>query len=116
MKIRKEQPRDMDAIYHVTAAAFETMPFSDQSEPERVNQLRADGDLSLSLVAEVDGQIVGHIAFSPVFSEWRTGRLVWPWPGLGYPRNAEKRHWQGTDRNRSGHDQGRRRERLRVDR
>ena len=79
MKIRKEQPRDMDAIYHVTAAAFETMPFSDQSEPERVNQLRADGDLSLSLVSEVDGQIVGHIAFSPVFFDGAPG----DWFGLG---------------------------------
>jgi putative acetyltransferase len=41
--------------------------------------LRAAGALTISLVAEIDGQVVGHIAFSPVtVSDGATG-----WYGLG---------------------------------
>lgn len=64
--IRPEQPSDRTAIFALTEAAFRPMPFSNGSEPHIIDQLRKDGDLSLSLVAEDDERIVGHIAFSPV--------------------------------------------------
>jgi putative acetyltransferase len=59
--VREEQPADVEAIYAVNAEAFEG-----EGEARLVDALRAGGGLSLSLVAEVDGGIVGHIAFSPV--------------------------------------------------
>ncbi len=66
LTIRAEEPGDIAAIYALTEAAFAPMPFSDGNEPNLVNNLRTDGDLTLSLVAEQDGVLVGHIAFSPV--------------------------------------------------
>jgi putative acetyltransferase len=59
--IREEAPEDVAAIHRLNAAAFET-----DAEARLVDVLRAAGALTLSLVAEVDGEVVGHIAFSPV--------------------------------------------------
>jgi putative acetyltransferase len=50
----------------VTVAAFETMEISSHTEQFIVEALRRAGALTVSLVAEVDGRVVGHIAFSPV--------------------------------------------------
>jgi putative acetyltransferase len=55
------------------------MPFSDGSEPDCINQLRNDGDLTLSLVAQVNKEIVGHVAFSPV----TLNNVSDSWFGLG---------------------------------
>jgi len=76
--IREEIPADVDAIHALTAEAFAPMSYSDGSEPGIVRALRADGDLSLSLVAEANGKIIGHVAFSEV-------KLTTPgdWVGLG---------------------------------
>lgn len=64
--IRPEAPGDEGTIHAITEQAFRDMPFSDGSEPDLIDRLRADGDLTLSLVAEDTTRIVGHIAFSPV--------------------------------------------------
>ncbi len=64
--IRNETGADTDAITEVTAAAFETLEISNHTEQFIIEALRAAGALTVSLVAEVDGRIVGHIAFSPV--------------------------------------------------
>lgn len=66
MIIRKEKSSDLDAITEVTVAAFKDHPISNHTEQFIINALRAAGALTLSLVAEIDGLIVGHIAFSPV--------------------------------------------------
>jgi putative acetyltransferase len=66
MIIRRERDSDIDAIFAITKAAFENHPISNHTEQYIVNALRAAKALSLSLVAEVDGRVVGHIAFSPV--------------------------------------------------
>ena len=63
--IRPEIPADYAAIHTLTQKAFDPMPFSDGSEPSCITQMRKDNDLILSLVAEDDGTIVGHVAFSP---------------------------------------------------
>ncbi|HMX20881.1 MAG TPA: hypothetical protein PKC52_16595, partial [Anaerolineales bacterium] len=64
--IRAEQASDIEAITQVTYAAF-LGKFSDHpTEHLIVNGLRDAGVLTLSLVAEVDGKLVGHVAFSPV--------------------------------------------------
>ena len=79
MNIRQERASDEDAIRAVVTAAFDGHPHSDGSEPKIVDRLRADDDLTLSLVAEQDGEIVGHIAFSPV----TIGDDDSGWHGLG---------------------------------
>ena len=64
--IRSETSADVGAIAEVTAAAFKTLAISNQTEQFIIAALRAAKVLTVSLVAEVDGRIVGHIAFSPV--------------------------------------------------
>lgn len=66
MIIRKEMESDVEAISEVTKAAFKNHPRSNQTEQFIVNALRVANALTISLVAEVDGKVVGHIAFSPV--------------------------------------------------
>jgi putative acetyltransferase len=79
MHIRPERADDADAIAAVTRAAFQDHPHSDQTEHLIVAALRATDALALSLLAEVDGQVVAHIAFSPVtISDGSPG-----WYGLG---------------------------------
>ena len=63
--VRFERRADADAIRDVTEAAFRGMEHADGSEPEIPGRLRDAGALRLSLVAEEDGEIVGHVAFSP---------------------------------------------------
>jgi putative acetyltransferase len=66
MIIRPENPSDHDAIRQVLIIAFADHPYSHQTEHLIVEALRADDALTVSLVAEVDGNVVGQIAFSPV--------------------------------------------------
>jgi putative acetyltransferase len=73
MHIRDERPEDVKAIYDITKAAFKPMPFSAGDEPDLINALRDDGALAVSLVAERNTEIVGHIAFSRVKIDGQTG-------------------------------------------
>jgi putative acetyltransferase len=77
--IRDERDSDFTAISDVTFAAFETMEISNHTEQFIIEELRAADSLSVSLVAEFDGRIVGHIAFSPVTMSDGTEQ----WYGLG---------------------------------
>lgn len=69
IEIRPEQAADREAIWNVNHAAFET-----DAEADLVDSLRDGGFVEVSLVAKVDGQIVGHILFSrlPIVTETRT--------------------------------------------
>ncbi|OXM52139.1 GNAT family N-acetyltransferase [Amycolatopsis alba] len=66
MLIRQEIPADIEAIHAVHLAAFakHSVPVV---EAKLVDELRADGDLigALSIVAERDGKVVGHVCCSP---------------------------------------------------
>lgn len=64
--IRSETDADVRAITEVTVAAFKTLKVSNHTEQFIIEALRAARVLTVSLVAEADGRIVGHIAFSPV--------------------------------------------------
>ena len=66
LSIRAETQADHAVISEVTEAAFRTLAISNHTEQFIVTALRAAGALSLSLVAEEEGCLVGHIAFSPV--------------------------------------------------
>jgi putative acetyltransferase len=79
MNIRSEQSGDELAIHELTLKAFEPMSFSDGTEAPIIDQLRKDGDLTISLVATKGREIVGHIAFSPVTIGGEHGG----WYGLG---------------------------------
>lgn len=94
MLIRPEHPGDFDAIHQLTAIAFEPMPFGDGTEAAIIRQLRDVGDLTVSLVAEEDGIIVGHAAFSPVTIDGVHGN----WFGLGPISVQPDRQRQGIGR------------------
>jgi len=64
--IRSETEADVDAIRDVTVAAFKTLEISGHTEHFIIEALRSAQALTVSLVAEIDGRVVGHIAFSPV--------------------------------------------------
>lgn len=66
--IRSETPGDHAAIYDLTKRAFALMPYAGGDEQDLINKLRDVGALAISLVAEQDGRIVGHVAFSPAFA------------------------------------------------
>lgn len=61
ISIREEQPGDVAAIRHLNEKAF-----GQPQEARLVELLRANGGVLLSLVAAVDGRVVGHILYSPV--------------------------------------------------
>jgi putative acetyltransferase len=63
MIVRPERASDVDAIRAVNDAAF-----GGAAEGRLVDALRESGKLVVSLVAEADGEVVGHIGFSPVTS------------------------------------------------
>ena len=63
----------------MTVAAFNTLEISNHTEQFIIEALRAAKALSVSLVAELDGCVVGHIAFSPVTISDGTRN----WYGLG---------------------------------
>lgn len=77
--IRNEIPTDAAAIEAVTIAAFDSAEHSSGTEQFIVRALRDSGQLAVSLVAEEDGRVVGHVAVSPVtISSGAPG-----WYGLG---------------------------------
>jgi putative acetyltransferase len=59
ISVREERAEDRDAVRRVEQAAFERA-----DEADIVDALRGDPAWALSLVAEVDGEIVGHLLFS----------------------------------------------------
>lgn len=91
MVIRRETADDIEAITQVTIAAFKTLPISNHTEQFIIKALRAADVLTISLVAEIDGRVVGHIAFSPVtVSDGSPG-----WYGIGPLSVLPEYHKQG---------------------
>jgi len=79
MIIRQEKPADLPAIHTIVREAFAGAEHSSGNEQHIVDALRDAGALTLSLVAERDGEIVGHVAFSPVTIGGNEGC----WLGMG---------------------------------
>ncbi len=77
--IRNETDADISAITEVTVAAFKTLEISNHTEQFIIEALRAAKALTVSLVAELDGRVIGHVAFSPVTISDGTR----DWYGLG---------------------------------
>jgi len=79
IRIRGEAPADVPAIHAVTTSAFLAAPHTSHTEQYIVEALRSADVLALSLVAEADRNVIGHVAVSPVsISDGATG-----WFGLG---------------------------------
>lgn len=66
MLIRKETEKDFEKVYIMIKEAFEIAEHADGNEQDLVVALRKSEAFvpQLSLVAEIDGQIVGHILFT----------------------------------------------------
>lgn len=64
--IRNETPEDYGVISDVTTQSFRPLGFDTLTEPFVIEALRAAGALTISLIAELDHHVIGHIAFSPV--------------------------------------------------
>lgn len=75
IRIRPEVETDHPAIYDLTRRAFAPMRFAAGNEQDLISILRDLGALSLSLVAEHQGEVVGHVALSPVTHE--SGEAGW---------------------------------------
>jgi putative acetyltransferase len=71
MEIRPEQKRDQAAVYRLNVSAFAT-----DAEARLVNALRKQASPVVSLVADLDGEIGGHILFSPVRHSACAGALI----------------------------------------
>ncbi|MFA5326172.1 MAG: N-acetyltransferase [Prolixibacteraceae bacterium] len=66
--IRKETPEDYTRVVELTEIAFKGLEFSDGKEGKLVENLHQSSLFipELSLVAEVDGELAGHILFTPI--------------------------------------------------
>jgi putative acetyltransferase len=70
MEIREERPDDRAAVWEVNRRAF-----GRDDEAALVERLHSGGFVRAALVAEVDGQVVGHLAFSAMAIETATGTV-----------------------------------------
>ena len=99
MKIRKENPSDAGAIEVVTVAAFQGAAHTSHTEQFIVRALRDSGQLAVSLVADDDGSVIGHVAVSPVaISGGAEG-----WYGLGPISVVPERQGHGVGSELMGH-------------
>ena len=68
INIRQEQPTDYEAVFNLIEKAFANEQSSDHREHFLVERLRKSEDFvpELSLVAEVEGDVVGHILLTKI--------------------------------------------------
>lgn len=79
IEIRNETAADVTEIEAVTISAFLKAPHTSHTEQFIVSALRRAGKLTVSLVADAGGKVIGHVAVSPVsISDGASG-----WFGLG---------------------------------
>jgi putative acetyltransferase len=71
LMIRLETAVDAEKVYAVEAAAF-----GRPAEAELVQKLQQAGVDTISLVALLDGELVGHVLFSPVTVQNETGEFT----------------------------------------
>jgi putative acetyltransferase len=73
IEIRKEEPNDIPAIRRLNDAAF-----GQPQEGRIVDALRAGSATLLSLVAVIDGEVVGHVLYSPASIGLLAGAALGP--------------------------------------
>ncbi|HZF46418.1 MAG TPA: N-acetyltransferase [Sphingomonadaceae bacterium] len=90
MLIRNEAPGDIPAIRWVVTEAMRLLPQATGTEARIVEKLRESGVLTLSLVAEDGGEVVGYLAVSPARIGGQEG-----WGLIGPLAVLPERHRQG---------------------
>jgi|GEM_PF-263659 len=95
LQLRHETPDDIAAIEAVTVAAFADAPHTSHTEQFIVRALRAANELTLSIVAEEQGQIIGHVALSLVTITDGHHQQAEGWYGLGPISVLPQRQGQG---------------------
>lgn len=95
IRLRHETQNNIAAIEAVTVAAFVDAPHTRHTEQFIERALRAANELTLSIVAEEQGQIIGHVALSPVTITDGCGRQAEGWYGLGPISVLPQRQGQG---------------------
>lgn len=89
--VRKEVTSDAAAIDAVTVAAFHAAAHTSHTEHFIIRALRKAGQLAVSLVADENGRVIGHVAVSPVeISDGTPG-----WYGLGPISVAPEKQGRG---------------------
>ena len=73
LTIRNETDDDLAAIREVNEQAFARAGHLGTDEADLVDALRRNGNAVVSLVAELDGAVVGHVMFSPMIVDLPTG-------------------------------------------
>lgn len=89
--IREQRPEDDARVRQLVEDAFRGRPYSDGTEAPIVEALRAAGALTVPLVAEEDGEILGQVAFSLV----AINGAIRDWYGLGPVAVRPDRQGQG---------------------
>ncbi len=90
MLIRNETAGDIPAISRLVTEAFLTLAQSTGTEARIVEELRAEGALALSLVAEEEGEVIGYLAASTARIGTQNG-----WGLIGPIAVLPSRHRQG---------------------
>lgn len=90
MLIRDETAGDIPAIRPLVTEAFRMLIYSSGTEASIIEALRAEGALTLSLVAEEKGCVVGHLAASAARIGVQDG-----WGLIGPLAVSPPRHRQG---------------------
>ncbi len=88
MIIREELAEDISGVRRVEEAAF-----GRRGEAELVDLIRQRGAVTLSLVAVEDGEVLGHVLFSP--GTVTDGKESWPCEGMGPVAVMPERQRQG---------------------
>jgi predicted N-acetyltransferase YhbS len=91
IQLRPERPEDIETICLLTQEAFRDAAHSSGTEAAIVDALRAASALTVSLVADDAGEIIGHVAFSPVSIDSHSAG----WYGLGPVSVRPDRQRQG---------------------
>lgn len=94
--IRNETGADEGAITEVTVAAFKTLEISSHTEQFIIEALRAAEALMVSLVAEVDGRVVGPYRLLTRYHCGRHPELVRARAGFGAAGAPAARHRQSA--------------------
>ncbi|MEI9432256.1 GNAT family N-acetyltransferase [Mesorhizobium sp. Cs1299R1N3] len=91
IEIRPERADDAQTIRQITEAAFKVSTHSSGTEGAIIDALREADALTISLVALIDNEMVGHVAFSPLTIEGEQS----DWFGLGPVAVRPDLHRQG---------------------
>ncbi len=90
MLIREETAADIAIIGRVITDAMKLLAQATGTEARIVEKLRVDGALALSLVAEENGEVIGHLAVSAAQIGMQSG-----WALIGPLAVVPARHRQG---------------------